>query len=75
MSYAREWNILFEENKNLKAKLKKIRAEKRELQKLLKAYDKYVIGYAEEHGVCEDGCYPVCVNEFRDNEMQENDSE
>jgi hypothetical protein len=39
---------------------------KAELIDLIIEYNRYIIRYGDEHGVCEDGCYPVCINEFLD---------
>jgi hypothetical protein len=44
---------------------------KKELIKLIMCYDKYIIDYVDEHGICIDGCCPVCIGEFYDNEFQE----
>ena len=44
---------------------------KTELINIIRSYDKYIIDYMEEHGLCADGCCPVCFGEFYDNEYQE----
>jgi hypothetical protein len=43
---------------------------KAELIRLIDKYDIYIKDYIEDHGVCEDGCCPVCLKEFYDNEFQ-----
>lgn len=40
-----------------------------DLEKLLKAYDQYIINYMDDNGVCTNGNCPCCVNEFYDNEF------
>ena len=42
-----------------------------ELLNIIWAYDDYVINYMDEHGACKDGCSPVCLLEFVNNEYQE----
>ena len=42
---------------------------KESLIHLIQSYDEYLIDFSEEHG--NDGCYPVCLGEFYDNEYQE----
>jgi hypothetical protein len=47
------------------SKLKKI-----ELIRLAVEYDNYVKDFANAHGMCQDGCYPVWLSEFYDCEFQ-----
>lgn len=44
---------------------------KKKLLELIEKYDRYVVAYAEAHGECKDGCYPVCFNEFAFNDTIE----
>lgn len=41
---------------------------KKNLLSLVQTYSDYVMEFSEEHR--EDGCYPVCLPEFYDNEWQ-----
>uniref|UniRef100_A0A6M3LNJ4 Uncharacterized protein n=1 Tax=viral metagenome TaxID=1070528 RepID=A0A6M3LNJ4_9ZZZZ len=47
---------------------------KPQLIKLLKAYDIYIFNYILEHGICQDGCCPVCLDEFYNNDYQEKEN-
>ena len=40
---------------------------KKELLKLIKAYNDYVMTFYEEH---DESCFPICIYEFFDNEYQ-----
>lgn len=42
-----------------------------ELLDIIWCYDDYIINYMDEHGVCKDGCCPVCLLEFVNNDYQE----
>ena len=44
---------------------------KEELLDILWHYDTYIENYMEEHGTCKDGCCPVCLLEFVNNEYQD----
>ena len=49
--------------------LKKLKKD--ELIDLIMKYDLYIIQYMDYHGVCQDGCCPVCIWEYLENDYQE----
>jgi hypothetical protein len=44
---------------------------KETLLALVRGYDLYIVNYMETHGLCKDGCCPVCLDEFYHCEFME----